>query len=399
MEMTESHYSLDRIVKLLAYLGDPQEQFRTIHIAGTSGKTSTSYFIRSLLEQSGKKTGLTVSPHITGINERVQISGEPLTEKKFVAYLEEFLDLVDESRVTPTYFELLAAFAYWVFAKEHVDYVVVETGLGGRLDATNTIERDDKVCVITQIGLDHTHILGDTTQKIATEKAGIIRHNNQAFVAFQDEDIVAIFRERAEHMNAKLEVINPDDSLLPASLPSFNTSNISLAHAATRYIANRDGFVLTMNPTLQAPPGRFEVFNVRGKTVVLDGAHNPQKFAALMKSLTERRLVPAHFVVAFKSSPGKDISNSLQHLLPFASSFTLTSFDMGMDQKILKSVPAGTIAEILRTLTPTSTYIVNDAKQALERALRDDSLLPIIVTGSLYLVAELRQFLIEQAAD
>jgi dihydrofolate synthase/folylpolyglutamate synthase len=164
-----------RTLEIAGLVGNPQDHLRVIHLAGTSGKTSTSYYIAGLLKAGGMKVGLTVSPHVTAITERVQINNIPLSETEFCRYMSEFLPLVtaDEERL-PSYFEVMMVFALWVFDKSNVDYAVVETGLGGLHDSSNICRRTDKICIITDIGVDHTHVLGDTIEKIATHKAGII---------------------------------------------------------------------------------------------------------------------------------------------------------------------------------------------------------------------------------
>jgi len=144
-------YTLGRMRLFMERLGNPQNDIPAVHIAGTSGKTSTAYYVRAMLEAHGKKTGLTTSPHITSVAERVQIGGKPLDDATFLSYLNEFLALIARwPDIRPTYFELLTAFAYWVFKQESVDYMVIEVGLGGLLDATNVIDTE-KVCVITPI--------------------------------------------------------------------------------------------------------------------------------------------------------------------------------------------------------------------------------------------------------
>ncbi len=177
-ELTGKDTTLDRIVPLMKLLGDPQDKLKIIHLAGTSGKTSTAYYMSALLQATGKKVGLTVSPHIDTIAERVQIDGLPLPETEFCRELGIFLDIVEFAEAPPSYFELLYAFALWVFERQQVDYAVVETGMGGLYDATNVASRPDKVCVITDIGFDHTHILGKTLPEIAAQKVGIVHDHN-----------------------------------------------------------------------------------------------------------------------------------------------------------------------------------------------------------------------------
>ena len=168
-DYSRTAYTLDVMKALMEHLGNPQNQLRVLHVAGTSGKTSTAYYCAALLKEAGKKVGLSVSPHVDTVNERLQINGQPMPEAEFCKVLSEFLDVVAESGIKPSYFELLVAMTYWEFARQKVDYAVIEVGLGGLRDGTNVIERADKVCLITDIGLDHTEILGHTLTKITGE--------------------------------------------------------------------------------------------------------------------------------------------------------------------------------------------------------------------------------------
>ena len=163
-QLTGKDTTLERVKPLASLAGHPENQLKVIHIAGTSGKTSTAYYMAALLRAAGKNVGLTVSPHIDSITERVQINGRPLPDEQFCSELEQFLKIVKTAPQAPSFFELLYVFSLWVFARAKVDYAVVETGMGGLFDATNIVTRPDKICIITDIGLDHTHILGDTVE-------------------------------------------------------------------------------------------------------------------------------------------------------------------------------------------------------------------------------------------
>jgi dihydrofolate synthase / folylpolyglutamate synthase len=239
--------TLDRMWPLLEALNNPQDKLKVIHVAGTSGKTSTSYYIAQQLIKSGKKIGLTVSPHVDKITERVQINGKPVSDKRFCKDLGIFLDLVSKSGVSPSYFELLIAFVYWVFDKEAVDYAVIETGMGGLLDGTNVAQREDKVCVITDIGFDHMHILGNTLSEIAQQKAGIIHNNNSVYAYDQNTEIDNTIRTRSQEMSAHLKTFNFTEleglkTEVVAALPDFQKRNWLLAEEVTKSIANRDNF-------------------------------------------------------------------------------------------------------------------------------------------------------------
>src|SRR5665213_595829 len=200
-------YNTDRIKMFMDYLGNPQDKLRVIHVAGTSGKTSTSYYVASLLQASGKKVGLTVSPHVDQVNDRLQINLVPLAEAEFCEVLVKFLEVVEKSGFDLTYFELLVALAYWEFERQKVDYAVVEVGLGGLLDGTNVVSSANKICVITDIGLDHITTLGDTLEKIATQKAGIIQEDNVVFAYAQVKEVNDVFITSTKAKHAKLHLL------------------------------------------------------------------------------------------------------------------------------------------------------------------------------------------------
>jgi dihydrofolate synthase/folylpolyglutamate synthase len=394
-------YGLERMRTLMEYLGNPQDKIKVAHIAGTSGKTSTSYFIRGLLESAGMKTGLTVSPHITAINERLQIGGEPLEAVRYVAYANEFLDLVRQMDIRPTYFELLVAMAYWVFAKERVDYAVVETGLGGLLDGTNVVSRADKVCVITDIGLDHTEILGDTVEAITAQKAGIIQPGNHVVVRQQDSDIFQAIEKAVKQQQATLTVVQ--DEWVPDSLPELQHHNWVLALATFRYLQARDGLGdLTRKQqegvALQTPPGRWELYRYHDKTIILDGAHNPQKLQTLSESLHVTGHTSAAVMANLVKAPEQKIRQSLEIMKAFTSHLIVPEFKVGQDLKGRQSLSAAAFAELAKSVGMSDVEIEPDAQHALRLLLaRPEKAL--IVTGSLYLVSRVRSDIRQLLAD
>lgn len=287
-------YGLEHMHTLMEYLGNPQDRLRVVHVAGTSGKTSTAYYAAALLRAAGKKVGLTVSPHVDEVNERVQINLTPLAEPMFAERFGEYLELVQASGVTPNYSELFVAFALWEFAAQGVDYAVVEVGVGGLLDSTNVTTREDKVCIITDIGFDHMHLLGAILPEIAAQKAGIIQLHNAVFCYDQAAEVTEVIRRQAAIKQADLHVLTAvPGAVLYSFLPLFQLRNFGLAYSAFQYIAERDGLPMLAPAAVAAAartviPARMEVYELHGKTLIIDAAHNEQKFQGLCKSVRAR---------------------------------------------------------------------------------------------------------------
>lgn len=391
-------YTLDRIKELMTYLGNPQETLRIVHVAGTSGKTSTAYYVSSLLEQSGATVGLTVSPHVNEVNERVQINHAPLPETEFCKTLDAFLDIVRESGITPSYFELMVAFAFWQFARIGVDYAVVEVGLGGLLDGTNVITREDKVCVITDIGLDHTHILGNTITEIATQKAGIIHRSNHVFMLQQSVDAMKVVAAKCEQETAQLHVIEPWQASAPDALPLYQQRNFSLAHQAANYVLARDGAVPLTPEQIQAAatvyiPGRMEIHHIKGKIVIFDGAHNPQKMAAFISSV--RDVFPDKDVaalIAFVHATADRWQPSLDFLARTCNHFVVSSFGVEQDHGLKQSVQVNEITAYLRSKHLVTLVAEPNLRKACESLLAQPEPV-LLVTGSLYLLSSARRLM------
>lgn len=388
-------YKLDLMQKLMRYLGNPQNKYKVVHIAGTSGKTSTSYYVSSLLTQAGFKVGLTVSPYVDEINERVQINTEPLAEEYFCEYLDEFLHLLDDFEGHPSYFETLVAFSFWVFAKQRVDYAVIEVGLGGLLDATNVIDRSDKVCVITDIGIDHTNILGNTLPEIAYQKAGIILSNNHVFMLSQPDEVVDVVKRVADEKNADLHLYKQTNNhAFLKDLPLFQQRNWQLAYEAVKYVLKSEGKKpLSMQQKIASAniqvPGRMDKFVVDGKTVILDGSHNPQKINALIKSVV--RDYPDKNIATLISL-GHNKTASLDEVLEIvvgvSSSITATKFNFGQDEFRLPIEPQ-IIVDELNNMGYTNAINEPSPDRAFYKLL-DQDVDVILVTGSFFLLNNIR---------
>ena len=191
---------LDNITKFLEYLGNPQKQLKTIHVAGSNGKGSTSSFISSILQENGYKVGLYTSPHFVKFNERVVINGKQINDEYIASFISDYEKYIDEHQLT--FFEVTTALAIKYFLEMKTDYCVIETGLGGRLDATNVL--NPLAVVITTISLEHTNVLGNTIEQIASEKAAIIKNGANVFTGILKDDAEEVIEKKCEETNSQL---------------------------------------------------------------------------------------------------------------------------------------------------------------------------------------------------
>lgn len=393
------HITLTRSEKLMAHLGNPEQKLRVVHIAGTSGKTSTTYYIAALLTAAGCKAGSTVSPYVDAMNERIQINGQPIPEKQFAEYFTEFIELVQTAPETPTRFEVLIAFAYWVFAKEKVDYAVIETGMGGLDDSTNVAARADKVCVLTDIGYDHMEHLGNTLGKIAHQKAGIIHEGNIALMYTQAPEIMQAVRYWvSQQEDAELLTFEQDrltaayGGKFPGTMPAYQRRNWLLAFAAYKYLAKRDDLPNITATQLQKTqglqvPGRMDARKVGEKTIVMDGAHNDQKMTAFWQSFTElyKGVKP---VVLFALKNGKEIADIAPLLAEHASEVIVTTFSKTQDLPIASMEPSE-ITSVLKA-NGVKHHVFTDQDEAYI-AFREATKEVGVITGSFFLIAQLRE--------
>jgi len=388
--------TLNRMWPLLEAVGNPHERLKAIHIAGTSGKTSTAYYIAAILRQSGKKVGLTVSPHVDSITERVQINGESISDKLFCAELGEFLDLLLTVEIEPSYFELLVVFVFWFFERAGVEYAIVETGMGGLLDGTNVLGRVDKICVITDIGYDHMQILGNTIQEIATQKAGIIHTKNQVFMYKQSIEIMEQIQLRVDEMTANLNASDYDSLLKKstdlAEIPEFQKRNWLLAKEVSRAVAERYSFVvdIELSPEKVNVPGRMETVKLKDNTVlIMDGAHNGQKMEAFVNSLSARYL-NQKFTVLLALKQGKEYKEVIDVLIPVVDQVILTTFSTSQDMPAVSQDPI-VIAAYCKSKN-VDVVVISDCYKATEYLMTKNTVIKII-TGSFYLLGQVRHWL------
>ena len=399
---------LERISRLLKLLGGPQLKYPAVHVAGTNGKGSTSAMLSSVLNEAGMRTGLYTSPHLVKFNERIQVSGRMITGPE----LREAARIVKKAAAkmpgSPiTFFEFTTAIAFVHFSLKEVDIAVIETGMGGRFDATNTLLPE--VSVITNVNVDHTQYLGFGLKEIAFEKAGIIKPGRPVVTGEIKKAPLSVIRKRAKESSSSLYVLDRDFSvqIAPSSLSysglelelnglrlglsgPHQAMNAGLSLAAIEALRQR-GFQIPVSAIRAglrkaAWPGRFETISKK-PLVIIDGAHNPagaRTLANALKDLSYKRLVLVLGIMA-----DKDIDAILKELLPLCAEAIAT------EPRMERSAPAGVLAGKIRALGKPVVEIrrVKDAcKEAVARAKKTDC---VCVTGSLFTVGEARAFLVK----
>lgn len=420
--------TLERIQLLLKLLGNPQEKFRSIQVSGTAGKGSTSYLIAQMVTNAGYKTGLTISPHLEKLNERIQINNSAIEDDKYIHLLNEIIPAVEHMKQTavgvPTYLEILIAMAFTYFAQEKVDIAVVEVGLEGRFDGTNTLS--PLIAVITNIHLDHTELLGDTVEKIAQEAVSIIKSPNQVTIIGNTQPSVhAVIAEKVKETGGILQVMGKDFSTRVVSsdnagtvfnfisgdqkishlklqlLGAYQVENAALA-IETILQLNHRGFTISEAAIRRALteaffPGRFERIAYQGREVILDGAHNPLKMHSFLTALDqyypERKKT---VIITFKK--GKAITDMLREVVGKADTVILTEFHSTLDADKNASAAIAQLSGIwkdIASVKPIQLLTASSVAESLSLACKDTSRREnlIVVTGSLYLVGEMRGLL------
>ena len=411
---------LNRTSTLLNFLGNPQEKIKVIHVAGTSGKGSTCYILSSILINQGFKVGLSISPHLFDIRERTQINNNLISKELYCKYFEQIKTAIEETskqlNSSPTYFEILTALNFYIFYKENVDYAIMETGLGGTYDATNVVKNKDKLSIITKIGLDHTQILGNTLSKIATQKAGIINNHSTTITLDQTDKVNQIFRKISRQKEAKIILLTKSNfkkeplnkfsftkgilslTKVPLGLSGdYQIENASLAIVALQFLSHRDKFKIDKDKLVLSLrelhfPGRFSEIKIEKKVVIFDGAHNPQKMRAFIKSLEIKYPKQKFsFLVAYKHN--KDYLQMLKMIIPIARNIVLSAFGKKKYETVPKSTEENILARELERLNYRNFSIKSNPQEALNTMIGKVDDLPIIVTGSLYLLSEFPNYL------
>ncbi|MBW1619840.1 MULTISPECIES: bifunctional folylpolyglutamate synthase/dihydrofolate synthase [Empedobacter] len=305
---------LTNITELCEYLGNPQKKFKTIHIAGTNGKGSTSHMLASILQEAGYKTGLTTSPHLKDFRERMRINGVMADEEFVIDFVEKHEDKIISQEAS--FFEIAIAMSFEYFAQQNVDIAVIETGLGGRLDSTNIILPE--LSVITNIALEHTQFLGDTLEKIAFEKGGIIKSNTPVVIGETTQETKKVFTELALERNSNIifaEEKHFQD--LPSDLlGSYQVKNRRTVLTSIEQLQNqgweisdeniKNGLLnVVKNTNLR---GRWDILG-NNPLIVADTAHNPHGLLEIANQIKAQSYEKLHLVLGFVND--KDVKESL----------------------------------------------------------------------------------------
>lgn len=421
LDYLDSRINLEKLVKgrrnrmslgpmraICAELGNPQKRFRSVHITGTVGKGSTAYYLSKLLESKGFRVGLYVSPHVQSVRERIQVNGKLISIADFDRAVAVVAKANSSSKAS--YFDLLTAAAFWHFAKKRVDWAVVEVGLGGRLDSTNVIP--SSLAIITNVGSDHSDVLGRSLVSKAQEKSGIIRGRSLVLSGVSQPQARRVVEKECEKRRAKrfqfgsdffpfavqqhsagieFSVQVQDRVYGPFTLPGFaqyQAENFSFAWAGFVLLAkqNRWGLSKLPNPRPLQFPGRFEIVKQKsGATWILDGAHMPEAIEATLQSLRSM-LLPAPRVFLFACSADKDYGVMLKLLSQWADRGIVTT----------ANTPRAVEGSVLAKAAGVLVIQAKDASQAFEIARERFAEATLLVTGSFYLVGEIRSLLLKE---
>ena len=402
-----THPGLERITDLMSRLGDPQKELKFVHITGTNGKGSVSAMVTAALDAAGYRTGRFTSPHLRFYNERIHVSGRDISDEELCRLAEQVKPAVEAMEEKPSEFEIWTAMALCYFCQCKCDIVVLEVGLGGRLDSTNVIPAPE-VAVITNLGLEHTEYLGDTIEKIAYEKSGIIKSGCHVVLYGQSEAAQNVVREKCSQCGCELCITDAAQQELIRSdlsgqvLNYRDRKNLSLRLLGTYQYRNAAvaldvidalncrGFSISEQAVEQGLanvvwPGRFEVLRSQ-PLVIVDGAHNPNGVEELAKCikayLPERKVT---FVMGVMAD--KNYATMLDEILPVAKQFITVTPESE------RALSAQELAKTIQTQLHIPAQSGGSVKQgialALEQAEENDV---IVIFGSLYQVGEVHEY-------
>lgn len=402
--------------ELLGLLKNPQNNLNAFHIAGTSGKGSISYMISAILKNHGFSVGTHVSPHIRDIRERAMINLELMGKQEFSNLTTEIKNASEIMRVfsrygEPSYFEIMMSLAMLAFAKNKLNYVVFETGMGGLFDMSNNLP-SEKIAVVGQLGLDHTRFLGETIEEIAFQKVGIVKEKTPVIVKKTERDSVkTVIKEHCKKQDAT--IFWSDDKVMPENSQKdfigfyykeqeyhlslagdYQVSNAQLALMAVEYCAKRDDWKMDYEKTFAALrdlkiPARSEIWKISGREVLVDSAHNYQKISSFLNGISDNEKWQNPNVI-FSAKQGKDWQKSLELISKKAQNvFVVDRAIFGHEKnRILTEVSDFLDYAKLKDLANVKV-LHESAEKSLEQALLLKS--PILFFGSMYVVGDVYQ--------
>ncbi len=400
---------LESTLKLLEQIGNPHLGLKCFHVAGSNGKGSTSSFIASILMEHGYKVGLYTSPHFVRFNERIKVNGEEIPDEVIVEFVSKLDEYIDKER--PTFFELTTALAFKYFEAQKVDYAVIETGLGGRLDATNVI--DPVASIITSISLEHTAHLGDTLAKVAFEKAGIIKKGKPVFIGKLPDEAEKVITQKAVETGSDIYRANDfafqgkDCLTVQSNLAQFNIyetplrgihqlNNAALAVKAITEAIPKASFVLIAKGIAKVIQnskieGRYEIYNENPR-VIFDSAHNPEGVESFLNEFKKEYADSSERVLIFGAMRDKNILTMLTSLTPFFHKIFFTSIE---DERAAKY---SEIAELTKG-TEIKLEPLSEPALFIERFKAKHENACLVLLGSMYLLGEIKSKILEKRLD
>jgi dihydrofolate synthase/folylpolyglutamate synthase len=400
---------LECITNLLEHLGNPHKHLKTFHIAGTNGKGSTASFMASILIEAGYKVGLYTSPHFVKYNERIRVNGEMIGDDYVREYVNSLNDYIDKYQ--PTFFEITTALAFKYFAEQNVDYAIIETGLGGRLDATNVI--NPIASVITSISLEHTEHLGNTIEQIALEKAGIIKPNTNVFLGTVPREAEEAIKKKTVELGCKLfqlnefveskserVIVNLDKGIFSIYFTplrgNYQLYNCALAIKTLNTCLNiRDGMIFRQgianvlgNTGIE---GRYEIINEFPR-IIFDSAHNPESLATFLEEFARERSCYTERVLLFAAMKDKAIPEMLKLAKPHFDKIYVTKVNIDRSSKVeqLMVIAAQVGIKAKRVSNPIK-FVTKFYKEGPAKCL--------VVLGSMYLIGEIKAAKVKKELD
>ena len=365
-------------------LGNPQHRFKSLHVAGTNGKGSCSHMLAAILQSAGYKTGLYTSPHLKQFTERIKVNGIEIGRQEVVDFVTENKAIIE--RISPSFFEMTVAMAFDHFAKEAVEIAVIEVGLGGRLDSTNVI--NPEVCLITNIGLDHVDMLGETLPEIALEKAGIIKRHTPVVISEKQADVVPVFQQVAAQKNAPLYFASEKYSPLHTGLKGVCQRKNTCGVLAVIDVLREKGWNIPDSAVeaglgnvafITGLKGRWQQLS-KNPLIVCDTGHNIEAFEYIISQIKTVKAVQKHLILGFVE--GKNVAGLLK-LIP--QTYLLTF----CEPQVPRAMPLTKVKQIAASMGIEANF-TSDVKEAVQKvrlkAGREDL---IFIGGSTFVVSEM----------